>query len=124
MNMGTVVNLRICESVVEIGTNIVLTLSIFAWRPRNISKPCWGTGDPGPCGLIDGDEYQMLNRPHAFEIWSPRSSGQHLSWLPGLRYGTNTCYCIFPFAGRWDDEVEKMLKSLISAKGAPSFFLL
>lgn len=46
MNMGTVMNLRICESVVEIGTNNVLTLSIFAWRPRGISKPCWGTGGP------------------------------------------------------------------------------
>jgi hypothetical protein len=67
MKMGIVVNLRICESVVEIGTNNVLTLSIFAWRPRNILMPCWGSGVPGPCGLIDGDEYQMLNRPHAFE---------------------------------------------------------
>lgn len=77
MNMGTVVNLRIC---VEIGTNNVLTLSIFAWRPRNISKPCWGTGDPGPCGLIDGNEYQMLNRPHALGA----TARNHLSELTGL----------------------------------------
>lgn len=84
MNMGTVVNLRICESVVEIGTNNVLTLSIFAWRPRNISKPCWGTGDPGPCGLIDGHEYQMLNRPHALGATAR-------NYLPELTGLVSTC---------------------------------
>lgn len=43
-------------------------------------------------------------------------------YSPGLRYGTNTCCRIFPFTGRWDDEVEKPLKSVLSAKGAPFVF--